>query len=76
MLSRKRNLLGQVIGQDIQEVAVAIAVQAGGVLELCFLVAGGGGGVGRDGEFEVEGCTGKRYQYVCDLVVLTTGKGG
>lgn len=60
MLAREGDLFGQVVGQDVEEVAVAVAVQARGVLELGVLVAGGGGGVGRDGEFEVEGCWGGR----------------
>lgn len=59
MLAREGDLLGQVVGQDVEEVAVAVAVQARRVLELGVLVAGGGGGVRRDGEFEVEGCGGE-----------------
>lgn len=64
MIPRETNLLGQVIRQEIQQVAIAALVEQWFVRELGFFVrqAGRRFGVGgaatavvRDGEVEVEG---------------------
>jgi len=63
VVTREANLLGQIVGQDVHEAAVAVLVEEGRVGELGVLVGGGqgggaarslgaGGGVG-DGEVEV-----------------------
>lgn len=54
--SRECNLLAQIVGQEFDEVAVAVEVQARGVCEGCVLVVDSGVGVGCDGEFEVQSC--------------------
>lgn len=69
VVPREANLLGQVVGQNVDEVAVALVVEQGLVGELGFLVAqarwGLGVRVGRvvaDCQVEVQGCEGKERE--------------